>query len=166
MRTSNPASPASRAAATRSGARDGAEFRTYKDCCPLLGSGLPVTLGEFALRAHKIARPRGNRREGNLIFLVRLLNSRSPQVLQNHFNEVRLICFVVAKCPRILQQFVVSHGKDAVRRKTLDREGTSNAHLFIVFVGPIEQIFKLCFGDNRCIDSSLPSNYLLPPRRV
>ena len=77
------------------GAGDGAELRADEDGGAFLAAGLGVALDIAAFGADQIARPGRERREGDLVFLVRLLHPGGLEVLQNHLDEAPLLAVAV-----------------------------------------------------------------------
>jgi len=84
MRRSKPASPP-RARLDEIGARDGAELGADEDAGALLAVALIVS----TLGAQEIARPTGERGEGDSPLLVRLLKPGGLEVFEDHPLEAR-----------------------------------------------------------------------------
>ena len=77
------------------GAGDGAELRADEDRRAFLAAGLGIALDIAAFGADQIARPGRQRREGDLVFLVRLLHPGGPEVLQNHLDKAPLLTIAI-----------------------------------------------------------------------
>ena len=76
------------------GAGDGAELGADEDGGAFLLAGFFAAFDIAAFGADQIAGPRGERGEGDLVFLVGLLHTGGLQVFQDHLHEV--VLFAVA----------------------------------------------------------------------
>ena len=72
-------------------AGDGAELRGDEDAGAALAAGLLVAFRVAAFGADGIAGPRGERGEGDPVFLVRLLDAGGAQVVEDDGGEVALL---------------------------------------------------------------------------
>ena len=58
---------------------------------------------------------------------------------------------------------VVARGDNAVRRQAFHREGTGDAHLGIINIGPVVEEFDIGRARDRGVDLLLPRDARLPP---
>ena len=113
IRTSKSASPASRAAATRSGRETVPNSGPMKMAARFSAPPSPASPGiahafdVSAFGADEIARPGSERGEGDLVFLVRLLDAGGLEVLQDHLGKGLLLAVASAGFRHTVDQFVV-----------------------------------------------------------
>src|SRR5436190_1197831 len=114
------------------GARDGAEFRSNEDAGAPFGFAFEVA----PFSANVMPGPGGERDEGNLVLLVRLLHAAAFQVFQDHLWKTLLgAVFAVFLGDAWVDQFLILvHAEHAMRAQTLDGEGASYANLLIIGV--------------------------------
>ena len=166
MSTSKSASPASRAAATRSGRETVPNSGPMKMAARFSAPCL-VAFDVAAFGADQIARPGREGGEGDLVFLVRLLHAGRLEIFQDHLDEVPLVAVRRLCVHRGVDQFVVLiHGQHAVRRQALHGERPGHADLLLVLVGLVVEVFELGFGGDGRVDLLLPGDALLPPLGV
>ena len=149
------------------GAGHGAELGADEDAGATLGAGVRVTFDVPPFRADKVARPGGERGEGDPIFAVRLLHAGGVQVLQDHGREVLLS--VVAGLPlgEMVDQFVILvHTERAVRREALHRERAGDADDSPILVRLVAQVLEVRLGGDGSVDLLLPCDARLPPAAV
>jgi hypothetical protein len=94
---------------------------------------------------------------------MRLLDARGLQIFEDHFGEARRFGSLLTG---INQRVIFIDGEDAMRGKALDGEGSGDAHLLVVFVGLVIEIFRIGFGGDRGVDFLLAGDALLPPLGV
>ena len=142
------------------GALHGAELGADEDGGALLGVAFQVT----AFAADQFAGPGGERGEGDLVLLVRLLHAGGLEVLQDHLRE-RLLGSVFSAwvLQRIDQLVVFVHTEHTVRTEALHGEWTGDADFLVVRVRLVVEIFKLGLGGDGGVDLLLPGNACLPP---
>ena len=117
-----------------------------------------------AFGANEVARPGRERGEGDLVFLVRLLDSGGLEVLQDHLGKGLLFSVASARFRHTVNQFIVFiHPEHAVRREALDGERPGHADFLFVVVGLVVEVFKLGLGGDGGIDLLLAGNAGLPP---
>src|ERR1700677_337762 len=128
------------------GTGDGAKLGADEDGRPLLGS---ILLGIPAFGTDAVAGPRSDRRESNLVFLVRLLHAAGLQRIENHLDKVLRVSRVNIRGSRCLEEvFILIHSKNTMRRKALDSERTSDADLLVVLVGLVVKRFEISLGSD------------------
>ncbi len=150
------ASPASRAAATRS-ARC-----TVPNSGPMkMAARFSVPPSSTALRRRRVAGPGGERGESDPVFLVRLLHAGGLEVLQDHLVETHAVSLLHGE--RIDQLVVLIHAEHAVGREALDGERARNADLLLVVVGLVVEVLEFGLGGDGGVDLLLPGNACLPP---
>ena len=146
------------------GARDRAELGADEDGGALFGAGCFPAFEVAAVSADQIARPRGQRREADLVFLVRLLHAGGLEVFQDHLDEVAFFAVAGFRLRCLVDQFVVFiDGQDAVGRQAFDRERPGDADLLLVLVGLVVEGFELGLGGDGSVDFLLAGDAGLPP---
>ncbi len=139
----------------------GAEFGADEDGGSLFRFALHIaTFGADAL-----AGPGDQRCEHDFVFFVRLLHARGFQIFKNHADEVGGI-FAFGGEVRFQQLVVFIYGERAMRRQALYRERPGYAHLALIFVGLVIEVFVLGFGGDGGVDFLLARDACLPPFRV
>ena len=144
------------------GALDGAELGADEDARRAFSGQSAFQVTAFA--ADQFAGPRGERGEGDLVLLVRLLHAGGLEVLQDHLGEGLLGSVFGAVFLQGVDQFVVLiHAQHAVRAEALHGEGTGYADLLLVRIGLVVEVFKLGLGGDGGVDLFLPGDACLPP---
>ena len=139
---------------------DGSEFGTDEDGSPFFGFSFQIP----AFGTDQIARPRGERRERDFVFLVSLLDSGGPQVFQDHLGKALLWFAVSTRFGQRIDQVVVFiDSQSPMGRQAFDGERPGDPDLFLVFVRFVVEVFKLGLGGDRGINLLLPGNPSLPP---
>ena len=124
-----------------------------------------AALGVAPLGADHLARPRGDRGELDAVLLVRLLDARSLEMLEDHRAEVlRLAVCAGRRLGHAVDELVVLvDAEDAVGREALDRERPGDAHLAVVGVGLVVEVLEVRLRGDRGVDLTLARDALLPP---
>ena len=159
--TSKPASPASLAAETRFGRE------TVPNSGPMKMAArfsVPSCIGVPPFGADEVARPGGDRGEGDLVFLVGLLYAADLQGIENHLDKVLGAARIrVGGARRIEHVLVLIHSQNAMRRKALDSKGAGDADLLVVLVGLVVEVLEVGLGRDGGVDCLLAGDALLPP---
>jgi hypothetical protein len=167
MRTSKPASAASRAGVDEVGAEDGAELGADEHSRAALGGGAAAPLGVAAVGADVLAGPGGEGGEGDAVFLVGLLHAGGAQVLQDHGGEVALRAEAHPLVGQAVDQLIVlADAEDAVGGEALDGERAGHADLLRVLIRLVVEILELRPGGDGGVDLLLPGDACLPPAGV
>jgi hypothetical protein len=142
--------------------RHGAEFGTDQDRSATFSRACRrVAVAIAAFGRDQFSRPRGQRSEGDPVFLVRLLHAGGFEVFEHHLPEIFSAGLALGKL--MDQAVVLIAGDEAVRRQALDRKWASDANARIVRVRLIVEVFELGLGGDRTIDLPLPFDPRLPP---
>ena len=144
--------------------RDGAELRANEDPGAARGAGLAAALHIAPLGADIVAGPGREGGEFDAVLLVRLLDTRRPQILQDHLGEILGLAvaeFLVGEGGKEL--VVLVHRQHPVRRQALDREGAGDADARVVDIGLVVEIFVVRLGGDGGVDGLLAGDARLPP---
>ena len=145
----------------------GAEFRADEDGGAPRGPCVRIAFGIGPFRAHIFAGPRFEDRKVDAIFLVCLLNAGAFEMVEDHRDEVLRFAVPSSAFCCLVDEFVVFiDAKQAVRRHALHRKGSGDAHLFLVLVGSVVQVFVVGLGSNGSVDFLLPGDAQFPPVRM
>ena len=146
------------------GPGDRAELRADKDGGAFLGARLPIALHVAAFCAHQVARPRRERGEGDLVFLVRLLNAGGLQVFQNHLDKILRRVVPELGIGEGVNQFVILvHSQHAMGEEAFDGERAGHADDFVVLVGFVVEVLEFGLGGDRRVNFFLPGDARFPP---
>ena len=146
------------------GPRDGAELGPDEDAGAACGARLAAALHVAPLGADIVAGPGRERSEFDTVLPVRLLHAGCPEVLQDHFGEVRGLAVAELLVGEGREELVVLvHRQHPVRRQALDREGAGDADARVVDIGLVVEIFVVRLGGDGGVDCRLPGDAGLPP---
>lgn len=116
-----------------------------------------------------LARPQVEAFELEPVGLVRLVDAALLEVGEDHLGKVGALAAGAGLAAalgglELVEQAVVHvHRGDAVGRKALDRERPRHAHLGVVGVGLVVEVFGIGLGGDRGVDFLLSGDALRPP---
>ena len=145
------------------GTGDRAKFGANEDAGAFLVAGVGVALDVSALGTDEVPGPRFDAGKGDAVLLMRLLDAGGFEVLQDYGSEILSFAVAEFRVGEVINQFVVLvNPQHAVRRQALHGEGSRHAHLFLVVVGFIVEVFILGFGGDGGVNCFLTGDAPFP----